>query len=136
MGRDERKVGPGNIDIIPEDPVVPDLEGFDTGLLPFLFLELHNPVPAGVEDRMDSIEFRRKPRPDNPAIAGNRRRLLNNRPTDQGNGVRKVPHIPECIVKKGRDVIALFRVDRTFQCWQGGKGICKGKQVPRPGIPV
>ena len=41
-------------------PVVSDLEGFDARPFTLQFLEIHNPVPAGVENRVDGIEFLRR----------------------------------------------------------------------------
>lgn len=66
--RDEVQVRFGDFDVVTEDFVVADFEGFDAGAIGFSDLELSDPVFAGGGEGAEFVEFGVKAGFDNAAV--------------------------------------------------------------------
>ena len=76
IGRDQIIIGPGDFQVIPEYPVIADLQAFDACPFPFSLENLVNDLCAAVHNAALAIQFFVESIPDDAAVLQGHRRIV------------------------------------------------------------
>ena len=87
VGRDERRVGGRDLDVVAEDLVVAHLERPDAGARPFHRLQIGDPTLGVTRRQVDAVELGREAGPDDPGVRQCRRRLVGDGGGEEGGDV-------------------------------------------------
>ncbi len=121
-----------HLDVVAKDPVVADLERLDAGPLPFLLLELRDPVLPSRREVPEFVEFSVEPLPDHTPGLCEGRGIVHDRPPDEVDDPGMVAHRIEGFPDEERGVIA----EERFYVRDTLKRLFQRRKVPGTGVPV